>query len=78
MLDEALAAARKLTEKSQLHPGCILYDLYISATRPDSFIICETWQDQASLDAHSATPEFAECVAITHRCCDTHLDRFEL
>lgn len=76
-MEEAMAAAKKLTEKSQMHEGCILYDVYVSATRPNTFIICETWKDQASLDAHSQTPEFAECVAITHRCCETKLERFE-
>ena len=27
-------------------------------------MICETWRDQAALDKHSATPEFAEYVGV--------------
>ncbi len=64
----ALEAAIALTAKSQSHPGCIAYDVFESATRPDVFSIIETWADQPSLDAHSATPEFAHYVSIMQEC----------
>lgn len=73
---EALQAAIALTEKSQLHAGCIAYDVFPSATRNDVFMICETWADQASLDAHSATPEFAHYVEIIHSKGEMKLERF--
>ena len=63
-LKKALEAAKALTGKSLAHEGCIAYDTFCSATRPDVFMICETWKDQACLDKHSATPEFAEYVGI--------------
>ena len=49
---EVLAAARRLTEASLKQEGCVAYDIFESATRP------ETWRDQAALDAHSASAEF--------------------
>lgn len=55
---DALRAAALLADKSHKHAGCIAYDVFVSTTRADVFMICETWKDQASLDAHSATPEF--------------------
>ena len=61
---KALEAAKALTAKSLGHEGCIAYDVFASATREDVFMICETWKDQACLDKHSATPEFAEYVGI--------------
>lgn len=61
---KAVGAAKALTEKSLGHEGCVAYDVFCSATRPDVFMICETWKDQACLDKHSATPEFAEYVGI--------------
>ena len=64
----ALEAAIALVAKSQTHKGCIAYDVFESATRADIFTIIETWEDQASLDAHSATPEFAEYVGIMQEC----------
>jgi quinol monooxygenase YgiN len=63
-MGKALEAAKALTAKSLGHEGCIAYDVFASATREDVFMICETWKDQACLDKHSATPEFAEYVGI--------------
>lgn len=75
--NEALDAAMLLTAKSLQHEGCIAYDVFESATRKDIFMICETWADQASLDAHSATPEFAECVARIQECGELKLEKFD-
>ena len=63
-MGKALEAAKALTAKSLGHEGCIAYDVFASATREDVFMICETWKDQACLDKHSATPEFAKYVGI--------------
>jgi quinol monooxygenase YgiN len=73
---EALAAAKSLTEKSLKHEGNIAYDVFTSATRPDVFMICETWANQAVLDKHSATPEFAENVGIMEHCGALKLESF--
>lgn len=75
--NEALEAAMLLTAKSLKHSGCVAYDVFESATRKDIFMICETWQDQESLDQHSATPEFAECVGIIQQCGDLKLEQFQ-
>ena len=74
---DALRAAVALTELSRKHAGCIAYDVFQSATRSDVFIICETWKDQASLDAHSQTPEFAKYVGGMQACGQMKLERFE-
>jgi quinol monooxygenase YgiN len=73
---EALAAAKALTEKSLHHEGVVAYDVFASATRPDVFMICETWQNQEVLDRHSATPEFKENVGIIQRCGKMKLESF--
>lgn len=75
--DEALKAAIALTACSQKHEGNIAYDVFESATRPDVFMICETWQDQNALDLHSATPEFAEYVGVMQECGLLKLEQFE-
>lgn len=75
--ETALNAAIMLTAQSQKHEGCIAYDVFESGTRTDVFMICETWQDQPSLDKHSATPEFAENVAIIQECGLLKLEKFE-
>lgn len=68
LYDRALEAAIALVAKSQSHEGCIAYDAFESATRPDVFSIIETWASQEALDKHSATPEFAEYVGIMQEC----------
>ncbi|MBQ6086971.1 MAG: antibiotic biosynthesis monooxygenase [Bacteroidales bacterium] len=73
---EALEAAIALVAKSRLHPGCIAYDAFESATRPDIFTIIETWADQESLDAHSRTPEFIEYVGIMQKCGTLSVEAF--
>ena len=76
-MEKAVNAAQALTAKSLDHEGCIAYDTFRSATRPDVFMICETWKDQACLDKHSATPEFAEYVGIIQENGTLKIETFE-
>lgn len=76
--EEALQAAIALTAKSQSHPGCKAYDVFESATRPDIFMICETWLDQASLDHHSQTSEFIEYAGILNDCGTLTIESMEM
>ncbi len=72
-----LDAARRLTEASLLQVGCMAYDVFRSATRPDVLMICETWRDQAALDAHSASEEFARYVGVIRENAEMKLETFE-
>ncbi len=72
--NEALEAAIALVAKSQKHEGVVAYDVFESATRPDVFVIVETWENQEVLDKHSATPEFAEYVGIMEKCGDLKVE----
>ena len=60
--EEALEAALALTAAARQDAGCIAYDTFESATRPDVFMICETWTDEAALQAHMEAPHFKQCV----------------
>lgn len=75
--EEALEAAIALTAASLKDEGNVAYDVFESATRPDIFMICETWQDEASLQKHMAAPHFAEYVAILEACGSLKLEQFE-
>ena len=77
MYERALEAAIALVAKSQFHEGCIAYDVFESATRPNIFSIIETWTDQNALDKHSATPEFAEYVGIMQECGALRVEVFD-
>ncbi len=64
--DSLLDTAKKLVAASQTDEGMIDYDVYISVTRPEHFMIFETWKDKASLDAHSAASHFTTLVPRLH------------
>ena len=74
--DEALQAAVRLTEASLRQEGCVAYDIFESATRKDVMMICETWRDQAALDAHSASEEFKTEVGILRSISEMKLETF--
>lgn len=73
---EALDAAKALTAESLKQDGCIAYDVYESATRPGVLLICETWRDQAALDAHSASEPFKKHVAVMGDACELKIESF--
>lgn len=76
-LEEAISAAKELTACSLKETGCVAYDTFRSETRPDVFMICETWADQAVLDAHSASDHFKKYVGVLESLGKMKLERFE-
>lgn len=76
-LQEALAAAKELTAASLVQDGCVAYDVFESATRPGVLIICETWRDDAALDAHSASAPFVKNVGVLNECGKMKIERFD-
>jgi quinol monooxygenase YgiN len=75
---EVLEAAKRLTAASLKQEGCVAYDVFESATRPDVLMICETWRDQAALDAHSASEVFKTEGGIMHANAEMKLETFEM
>lgn len=73
---EVLAAATRLTEASLRQDGCVAYDVFASATRHDVLMICETWRDQAALDAHSGSQVFADEVGKMRSLAEMKLETF--
>ena len=73
----ALQAAIALTEHSQKHEGCIAYDVFVSTTRSDVFMVCDTWKDKESHDQHAATPEFQHYCKIMNECGHFKIEEFE-
>lgn len=75
---EAIAAAKALVPESLTHAGCAGYDVFESATRPGVFMFCETWKDEESLAAHSATEVFRRNVAIISDCGEMKIEKLSL
>ncbi len=76
--EKVLTAARSLVEASRKEDGCRAYDIFESATIPEHLMICETWRDQAALDAHSVSPHFEKYVGIIRSLSEMSLDKMSL
>ena len=61
---EAIELFHKLTEPTRTEPGNLFYLVHRSMTDPRRFFIYEQYTDQAALDAHRASPHFAQYVTI--------------
>ena len=73
----ALEAAKALTACSLQDKGCIAYEIFESATRPDVLLICETWADADALAAHSDTAHFERYVGQIEQLGQMKLEQFE-
>lgn len=76
--DKVLEAAKRLTAASLQQEGCIAYDIYESATRPEVLMICETWANEASLESHSNSQVFHDEVSIMHNHAELKLETFPM
>ena len=74
---QALDAAKDLVAQSLNDKGCVAYDIFESATRPDVLMICETWKDQACLDVHQAAPHFTTLVPKIQELAEMKIESFE-
>lgn len=73
---ELLHTARELVAASLADEGCVSYDLYTSATRPDVAMICETWSDANALAAHEQTAHFTTLVPRMRQLGEMKLEKF--
>ncbi|WP_294539446.1 putative quinol monooxygenase [uncultured Bacteroides sp.] len=71
-----LNLAKELVAASLNDNGCVAYDVFESATRPDVLMICETWKDEASLDAHQKASHFVTLVPQIEALAAMKLEKF--
>lgn len=74
--DKAVKAATELVELSLHDAGCISYEAFASLTADNHIEIIETWQDEASLAAHSAAPHFKRLVPRLEECGTLTLEKY--
>ena len=75
--EQVLALAKELVAASLKDEGCIAYDIFESSTRRDVMMICETWKDAASLDAHSKSAHFTTLVPQIESLGSLQLEQFK-
>lgn len=47
-----------MIEPSRAEEGCLLYNIYQLTEKPTEFVVVETWETQAHLDAHGTTEHY--------------------
>ena len=75
--DQVVTAAKELVAASLKDNGCVAYDLFQSSTRKDVLMICETWKDAESLDAHEKAAHFVTLVPKLQELGNMKLEKFE-
>ena len=72
-----LDAAKELTAASVKEDGCIAYDVFESATRPNVLLICETWKDSEALLQHEKEAAFIKNIVILKEFATIKLEKFD-
>ncbi|MDR3652749.1 MAG: putative quinol monooxygenase [Paludibacter sp.] len=73
---QVLDAAKELTAASVKEDGCIAYDVFESATRPNVLLICETWKDSEAISNHEKTASFIKNIAILKELTTIKVEKF--
>ena len=74
---KVLGAAKELTAASLKEDGCVAYDVFESATRPNVLMICETWKDSETLTNHEKSASFIKNIAILKELTTIKVVKFE-
>ena len=74
---KVLDAAKELTASSVKEDGCIAYDVFESATRPNVLLICETWKDSKTLSNHEKGESFIKNIAVLKEFAAIKVEKFE-
>jgi len=74
---KVLGAAKELTAASLKEDGCVAYDVFESATRPNVLMICETWKDSETLSNHEKSASFIKNIAILKELTTIKVEKFE-
>src|SRR5436305_12997796 len=51
--DKAIEAAVERCKKSQQEPGCIQFEVFRSALRPEQYVLLEPWESTEALAVHA-------------------------
>src|SRR5262249_20923393 len=52
--DQAIAASVERCRKASQEPGCLQFEVFRSALRPDHYVLLELWDSPESLAVHAA------------------------
>ncbi len=74
--EHAVQTAIELVELSLHDKGCITYEAFSSLSADNHIEIVETWADEESLAAHTASDHFRRLVPELEKCGTLTLEKF--
>jgi quinol monooxygenase YgiN len=51
--DQAIAAAVERCKSAQQEPGCLQFEVFRSALRPEHYVLLEHWESPQALEVHA-------------------------
>jgi len=48
-----------MVKPSQAEKGCLLYEIYQINEKPNTFVVIESWENEAALDGHKNSSHYA-------------------
>ncbi len=76
--EQFLAVVNPLVEASNKEEGCIAYDLFASTSRPDVYLMCETWRDAEAVASHDASAHFQAAASQLGELCTLKVEKLEM
>jgi len=58
-IEELKALLTTMVKASQAEPGCLLYEIYQTKEKPNTFVVIESWENDASLEGHKRSSHYA-------------------
>ena len=57
-IEELKALLTTMIEPSRSSRGCLLYHIYQMEEKPTTFVVIESWENEAALDGHKNSPHY--------------------
>ena len=57
-IEELKALLATMVKASQEEQGCLLYEIYQTVEKPNTFVVIESWADDASLEGHKHSAHY--------------------
>ena len=58
-INELKALLTTMVKASQEEVGCLLYEIYQTKNKPNTFVVIETWENDAALEGHKHSSHYA-------------------
>jgi len=58
-IEELKALLTTMVKASQEEVGCLLYEIYQTKDKPNTFVVIETWENDVALEGHKHSTHYA-------------------